>query len=122
MKWIYMVHIPLPLQVYGEHVKISELKGIFNLLEKYGAPLYEEQMMEHILDQIISPNTELNTEVNICRFLYSSVFMKAPKYLSMVFTRLYPTTNPSSGCFRKSVIYATVRGDRGRGRGGLFNG
>ena len=33
------------------------------MLDKYGVPLYEEQMFEHILDQIMSPNTELKTEV-----------------------------------------------------------
>ena len=46
---------------------VTKLKGILNVLVKYGLPLYEEQMVEHLLDQIISPNTELKTEVNICR-------------------------------------------------------
>ena len=36
---------------------VTKLKGIFNVLEKYGVPLYEEQMVEHLLDQIMSPNT-----------------------------------------------------------------
>ena len=40
---------------------VTNLKGIFNVLEKYGVPIYEEQMVEHLLDQIMSPNTELNT-------------------------------------------------------------
>ena len=39
---------------------VTNLKGIFNVLEKYGVLLYEEQMVEHLLDQIMSPNTELN--------------------------------------------------------------
>ena len=46
---------------------VTKLKGIFNVLEKYGVPLYEEQMVEHILEHIMSPNTEFKTEVNICR-------------------------------------------------------
>ena len=46
---------------------IKKLKGTFNVLEKYGVPIYREQMVDHLLDQIMSPNTELNTEVNICR-------------------------------------------------------
>ena len=45
----------------------TKLKDIFNVLEKYGVPLYEEQMFKHILDQIMSQNTELKTEVNIFR-------------------------------------------------------
>ena len=40
---------------------VTNLKGIFNVLEKYGVLLYEEQMVEHLLDQIMSPNTKLNT-------------------------------------------------------------
>ena len=40
---------------------VTKLKGFFNVLEKYGIPLYKEQMVEHLLDQIMSPNIELNT-------------------------------------------------------------
>ena len=36
-------------------------------------------------------------------------------------SRLYTSANPSSGRFRKCIIYAAVRGDRGGGRGGNFN-
>ena len=36
---------------------VTKLKGVFNVLEKYGVPLYEEQMFGHLLDQIMSPNT-----------------------------------------------------------------
>ena len=46
---------------------VTKLKGIFNVLEKYCVPLYKEQMVEHLLDQILSPNPELKTEVNIYR-------------------------------------------------------
>ena len=35
------------------------------MLEKYGVLLYEEHMSEHLLDKIMSPNTELNTGVTI---------------------------------------------------------
>ena len=79
-------------------------------------------MVEHILDQIISPNTELNTEVNICRSSHSSTFFKVSTYLSTVVARLYPSANPSSGRFRKRSIYDAGRGNRGGGRGGCFNG
>ena len=36
-------------------------------------------------------------------------------------SRLYPSTNPSSGRFRKCSIYDAGRGDRGGGIGGRFN-
>ena len=77
------------------------------MLEKYGAPLYEEQMVEHLIDQIMSPNAELKTEINICRSSHSSTFVKASTYLSTVVERLYPSANPSSGRLRKRSIYAT---------------
>ena len=40
---------------------VTKPKGVFNVLGKYSFPLYEEQMVELLLDQIMSPNTELNT-------------------------------------------------------------
>ena len=79
-------------------------------------------MVEHIIDQILSPNIELKTKVNICRSSQLSTFLKASTYLYTVVARLYPSTNPSSSCFRKRSIYATGHGDRGSGRGGSFNG
>ena len=38
---------------------VTRLKGFFNVLVKYGVPLYEKNMVENLLDQIMSPNTEL---------------------------------------------------------------
>ena len=40
---------------------VTKLKGDLNVLEKYDVPLYEDQMVDHLLDQIMSPNTELKT-------------------------------------------------------------
>ena len=57
---------------------VTKLKIIFSMLEKYGVPLYKEQMVEHLLDQIMSPNIELKTEVNICRSSKSSTFSNYP--------------------------------------------
>ena len=79
-------------------------------------------MVKHLLDQIMSPNTELKKEVNICRSSHSSTFFKASTYLSKVVARLYPPSNPSSGRSRKRSIYAADSGDRGGRRGGSFNG
>ena len=91
------------------------------MLEKYGVPLYKEQMLEHLIDQIMSPNTYLKTEVNICRSSHSSTCFKASTYLSTVVAILYPSAKPSSGRFRKRSIYAAGRGDGGSGIGGRFN-
>ena len=63
---------------------VANLKGMVNVLEEYGVPLYEEKMVEHLLDQIIQQNTDLNTDVNICRSSHSSKFVKASTQLSMV--------------------------------------
>ena len=60
---------------------VTKLKGIFNVLEKYGVPLYKEQMVKHILDHIMSPNTYLKIEVNICRSSHSSTIVKASVYI-----------------------------------------
>ena len=101
---------------------ITKLKRFFNVLGKYGAPLYKEHMVEHLLDQIMSPNTDLKTEVNFFSSSHSSIFVKASTYLYTVVARLYPSTNPSSGRFRKRSIYDAGHGDRDGGRGGSFNG
>ena len=101
---------------------VTKLKVIFNVLGKYGAPLYEEHMFEHLLDHIMTPNTELKIEVKICSSSHSSTFFKSSTYLSTVVERLYPSAKPSSGRFIESSIYTAGRGDHGRGRGGRFNG
>ena len=100
---------------------VTKLKGFFNVLERYGVPLYEEHMDEHLLENIISPNTELKIEVNIFRSSHLSRFFRTPTYLSTVVARLYPYVNPSPGCFRNIIMYATGPGDRDRGRGENFD-
>ena len=40
---------------------VTKIKGIFNVLEKHVVLLYELHMLEHLLDQIMSPNTYLKT-------------------------------------------------------------
>ena len=101
---------------------VIKLKVILNVLGKYGFPLYEKHMVNHRLDHIMSPNTELKTEVNICRSSHFSTFFKAYNYLYTVVARLYPSANPSSERFRKRSIYAAGRGDHGDGRGGRLSG
>ena len=91
------------------------------MLDKYGVPIYEEQMVEHLLNQSISPNTYLKIEVNICSSSHSSIFVKPSTYLSTVVVILYPSTNPSSGRFRKYGFYATGFYDLSSRSGGRFN-
>ena len=78
-------------------------------------------MFEHLLDHIMSPNTELKTEVNICSSSHSSSFVKAYTDLFIVAERLYPPSKPSLGRFRKRIIYATGRRYHGGGRFVRFN-
>ena len=79
-------------------------------------------MVKHLIDHIMSPNTDLNTEVNICRSLDSSTFVKVSTYLSTMVERIYASTKPPPGCFRKRSTYAAGRGYRGSRRGGRFDG
>ena len=101
---------------------VTNLKKILNVLEKYGVTLYEEQMVENLIDQIMSPNTELKTEVNIFSSSHLPAFTKESTYLSTVVARFYPSSDPSSGRFGKRSIYDTGRGYHDRGRCGHFNG
>ena len=101
---------------------VKKLKDIFNVLDKYGAPIYKDHMVEHLLDQTMSPNTELNTEVNICRLSHTSTFAKAYMYLYTLVVRIYPYTNHSSGKFINHCIYAAGHVDWSSGRCGCFNG
>ena len=41
-------------------------------------------MVYHIKDHIMSPNTELKTNIKICRSSHSSTFFKTPTHLSTV--------------------------------------
>ena len=67
-------------------------------------------------------NTELKTEVNICRLSHTSTFAKAYMYLYTLVVRIYPYTNHSSGKFINHCIYATGHVDWSSGRCGCFNG
>ena len=86
---------------------VTKLKGIFNVLEKDAVLIYEDQTTKNVLCQIMSPNAELKTEINICRSSHSSTFVKVSTYLSTVVSRLYLSANPSSGRFIKRSIYAS---------------
>ena len=40
---------------------VTKIKGILNMLEKYGVMIYGDKMAEHLIGHTISPNTELKT-------------------------------------------------------------
>ena len=63
---------------------VTKINRLFHVLDKYVVTLYGEQMEEHLLDQIMSPNIGFNTEVNIYKFSHSYTFFKASEYLSRV--------------------------------------
>ena len=67
---------------------VTKIKVVLKVLEKCVVLLYKEQMVENLLDQIMSPNTEFKKEVNICRSSHSSIFTEASTYLSTVVARL----------------------------------
>ena len=91
------------------------------MLRKYGVPLYDEKMVYHLLDQIMSPNIKLKIQVKIYRLSHSTTFVKASTDISMAVARFYPSTNPSFRGFRKSGVYPTGRGYCSSVRGGRFN-
>ena len=35
---------------------VIKLKEVFSVLDKYGVPVYEEQVVAHMIDQIMLPN------------------------------------------------------------------
>ena len=57
-------------------------------MEKYDVTLYEDYMVEYILEHIMSPNIELKTEVNIYRLPNLYKFFKSSTYLYIVVARL----------------------------------
>ena len=71
---------------------VTDIKKSFNVLENYNVPLYEEDKVRQILDNINCPNNYLETEVNICISSHSASFDTASTYLSTVVSRLFPAT------------------------------
>ena len=65
------------------------------MLENYGVTLYEEKVIDNLLKKLMSPHTELNAEVSMCRLSSTHTFVKAYMYLSIVVVILYPFNNPS---------------------------
>ena len=105
------------------------MKQKINVLENYNFPLYEEDKVRQILDNINFLNNNFKTEVDICRSRHSAIFETASTYLSTVISRLSPTTHPSSGRHGQrwqvnsaSIVETGVRGGLFEGIGGRGGG
>ena len=102
---------------------VTKLKSCFNVLQKYNVPVYEEEKVQRLLDNINCPNQELKTEVSICRSSHSDTFDQAATYIATVVSRLFPNAQPSSNRYRSRRNVSAICGGRGgRGRGGRGRG
>ena len=72
------------------------MKQTFNVLDNYNVPLYEEEKVSQLLENINSPNNDLKTEVTIFISRHSAGFGTASKYLSAVISCLLLATHKSS--------------------------
>lgn len=95
-----------PLEKYT--IKIKECHEIY---EKYGIPMHEEDKLHHFLDKINNPNSELKTEVKICRAHHFATFEDAP--VSFQAPSLHPgdIRNAHSDKSVKSDVVAEVEED-----------
>ena len=100
----------------------TKTKKTFNVLENYNVPLYEEDKVRQFLNKINSSKKYLKTEANICRSSHSASFETASTYLSIIISRLFPVTQPSSGRYGWiQQVNSSLRVGRG-GRGVRFTG
>ena len=59
---------------YSFEKYITNTKQTFDVLENYNFPLYEEDKVGQLLDNINGPNKNLKNEVNICRYSHCARF------------------------------------------------
>ena len=76
---------------------VTKMKQTFNVLVNYNVPLYKEDKVRQLLDNINSPNKKFKTVVNIGRSSHSNSFKIASTHLSTVKSSLLPETYPSPG-------------------------
>ena len=61
---------------------ITRNKQTYNVLENYNVPLYEEDKVGQLLDNINCPNHYLKFDVKINRYIHSASLETAFRYLS----------------------------------------
>ena len=91
---------------------VTNTKQTFNVIENYNVPLYEEDKVRQLLDNINTPNNDLKAEVNIFRSSHIAIFEIESKYLPAVISRPLPENHTSSGRFGR------IRNAKSNGRGG----
>ena len=111
---------------------VTKLQHIFNVLEKYGMPEYEQNKVNYLLDKINCPDKRFQNHVDIARANYSQTFIQAATYLQTQVSRIFPQAQPTSGRYKKRGIAGLSKeqggrghwrgGGRGRGRGGRGRG
>ena len=82
---------------------VTNTKQKLNVYENYNVPVYEEDKVRQLLENINFPNNYLKTEVNICRYIHSAIFKAVSIYLLTVISRLFSETQPSQ------VRYVRIR-------------
>ena len=75
---------------------ITNMKQTFNVIDDYNVPLYEEDKVRQLLDEINGLNNNLKNEVDICRAIHSSSFKTASTHLSTFISHLFPENQSSS--------------------------
>jgi len=68
---------------------VTNLYDAFQVLEKYGEPVYEREKLRLLFTKSQNAHPEFKLEVNICRSQYST-FTSAVEYLKTVVARLFP--------------------------------
>ena len=90
---------------------VTKMKQPFNVLENYIVPLYEEDTVRQILDNINCPNNNMKTEINVCISIHSDSFDIDSTYLSTVISPLFPANQISSGSYgRRRQVRSSRRG------------
>ena len=92
------------------------MKERHDVLAKYGKPKYESDKISDLLDNINCTDAEVKTHVSIVRNTCKT-FERAATEMATNISRIFPSSHPSSGRYKKRKI-ASVGGGRGRGRGG----
>ena len=95
---------------------VTKMKECHDVLMKYGKPKYESDKISDLLDKINCTDAEVKTHVSIVRNTCTT-FATAATEMATHISRIFPSSHPSSGRYKKRKI-ASLGGGRGRGRGG----
>ena len=103
---------------------VTAMKACFDVLDRYGVPMHEEEKVNMLLSKIQTSSLELKTQISICRDSHSATFVTAITFLQTGIARIFPVTHQSGRGIRgRRQINSTGRsgrgrfGGRGRGRG-----